>query len=256
MSTSTTPRGLLFGAAAESYERFRLGYPDEVVDRTLAYAGRPVRTAVEVGSGTGKATRAFASRGIQIVALEPDPNMFTVLQRESVAMSVTPVHSRFEDYDGPPVDLLYAAAAWHWTDPATRWIRAANLLAHRGVMALFGTPMSLVDEHLRLAVEEARSPYLADEEVQPHDEGPTGGERWPACELDRCELFGEVEDLILPRQMVVPRKEYVGYLSTVSAYLQLTLRRRQDVLMRIAEVLPEQVRIDAGVRLCLARKLG
>src|SRR5215211_7921036 len=144
MTTSATPRGLLVAAAAESYERFRLGYPDEVVDRTLAYAGRPVRTAVEVGSGTGKATRAFASRGIRITALEPDPSMFTVLRRESVAMPVTPVHCRYEEFDGPPVDLVYAASAWHWTDPATRWTRTARLLVEGGVVASFGTPMSLV----------------------------------------------------------------------------------------------------------------
>jgi SAM-dependent methyltransferase len=254
MTTSATPRGLLFGAAAESYERFRLGYPDEVVDRTLAYAGRPVRTAVEVGSGTGKATRAFASRGVRITALEPDPNMFTVLQRESIAMPVTPVHTRFEEYDGPPVDLLYAAAAWHWTEPETRWTRTAHLLVEDGVVAIFGSPMSLVDPHVQAAVEEARRPYLSDDTFRPPDGGPADGRRWPAWELDGCDLFTDVQDLVLPREVVVPQKEYVGYLSTVSAYLQLTVRQRQEVLMRIAEVLPTQVRLDAGVRLCLARK--
>ncbi len=28
----------------------------------MAYAGRPVRTALEIGAGTGKATRLFAER--------------------------------------------------------------------------------------------------------------------------------------------------------------------------------------------------
>ena len=53
-------RALSFGAVASAYERYRPGYPDELVDEVLAYAGRPVRTALEVGAGTGKATRAFA----------------------------------------------------------------------------------------------------------------------------------------------------------------------------------------------------
>jgi SAM-dependent methyltransferase len=254
MTASATPRGLLFGAAAESYERFRPGYPDEVVDRTLDYAGRHVRTAIEVGSGTGKATRAFASRGIHITALEPDWNMFLVLQRESVAMPVTPVHSRFEDYDGPPVDVVYAASAWHWTEPTNRWSRTARLLVQGGVLASFGRPMALVDEDLRAAVEEVRRPVIPDESL-PHPEGVEGRE-WPASELDRSDLFTDVQELCLPREVVVPPKEYVGYLSTVSAYLQLTVRQRQDVLLRIAELLPEQVRLDAGVRLCLARKAG
>ena len=132
MSTSATPRGLLFGSAAESYERFRLGYPDEVVDRTLSYADRPVADALEIGAGTGKATRAFASRGIHVTALEPDPDMCTVLRREIQAMPVSPVHTRFEEYDGDRVDLVYAAAAMHWTDPATRWQRVHDPSSRRG----------------------------------------------------------------------------------------------------------------------------
>ena len=54
------PRALSFGSVAAAYERFRPGYPDALVDQVLTYAGRPVRTALEIGAGTGKATRAFA----------------------------------------------------------------------------------------------------------------------------------------------------------------------------------------------------
>ena len=254
MTASATPRGLLFGAAAESHERFRLGYPDEVVDRTLDYAGRPVRTAVEVGSGTGKATRAFASRGIHITALEPDRNMFLVLQRESVGMPVRPVLARLEDYDGPPVDLVYAASDWRGTEPANRWSATSGLLVADGVLASFDRPMSLVDEDLRAAVDEVRRPILGVESLL-HSEGHQG-RGWPPSELDRSDLFTDVQELCLPRELVVPQKEYVGYLSTVSSYLQLTVRQRQDVLLRIAQLLPEQVGLDAGVRLCLARKAG
>ena len=65
-------RALSFGGAAAAYERFRTGYPDELVDKVLEYADRPVRTALEIGAGTGKATRVFAARGIAVTATEPD----------------------------------------------------------------------------------------------------------------------------------------------------------------------------------------
>lgn len=80
-------RALSFGSAASAYERFRPGYPDELVDEVLASAGRPVRTALEIGAGTGKATRVFAGRGIAVTAtvsayLElPDPARRQVLDR-------------------------------------------------------------------------------------------------------------------------------------------------------------------------------
>src|SRR3954451_4291789 len=128
MTISVEPGRAVLATAAESHERFRPGYPDEVVDRTLGYARRRVATAVDIGAGTGKAARAFASRGVRVTALESDPGMFTVLQRETRGMQVEPVPSTFEEYDGGRTDLVYAATSWQHTDPATRCRRAARLL--------------------------------------------------------------------------------------------------------------------------------
>ena len=177
--TSATSRGLLFGAAAESYERFRLGYPDDVVDRTLAFAGRPVRRAVEVGAGTGKATRVFASRGIHVTALEPDPDMLTVLARETVGMLVDPVLSDLESYAGPGVDLVYAAAAWHWADPETRCAAAAALLPAGGALALFGAPLRLVDPAVQESVAAASGLEIDDLAFQPPGAGRHADPGWP-----------------------------------------------------------------------------
>jgi SAM-dependent methyltransferase len=244
MPSSVTPRGLLFGTAAERYERFRLGYPDEVVDRTVRYAGRPVRTAVEVGAGTGKATRAFASRGISVTAVEPDAEMFSILERETLGMPVTPVRSTYEAYDGPPADLLYAGAAMHWTVPTTRWTNAAELLVPGGAVAVFGAEMRVADDGVRDDFEQARNQFLRDDSY-PHE---------PLDGLEESGLFTDVTEEVLPREVLVPQREFVGYLSTVSAYLVLPYAERQQALARIADALPHQVRVDVTVRLHLARR--
>jgi hypothetical protein len=54
--------------------------------------------------------------------------------------------------------------------------------------------------------------------------------------------------------VVVPQKEYVGYLSTLSVCLRLPPAERQDLLLRVAEVVPAQVRLDLTVQLFLARR--
>ncbi|WP_236718230.1 class I SAM-dependent methyltransferase [Actinoplanes sp. TFC3] len=64
-------RATSFGAVAADYERFRPGYPAAVADLVAAYAGRPIATALEIGAGTGKATRLFAARGITVTATDP-----------------------------------------------------------------------------------------------------------------------------------------------------------------------------------------
>ena len=59
----------------------------------------------------------------------------------------------------------------------------------------------------------------------------------------------------LAREVVVSRKEYVGHLSTLSAYLRLSYEERQDVLRKVSELVPTPVRLDASVLLQLARRV-
>ena len=89
-------RALSFGGAAAAYERFRPGYPGAVADLVLGYAGQPVRAALEIGAGTGKATRLFARRGVAVTATDPDPAMLAEL-RKHVPANVTAVQAAFED---------------------------------------------------------------------------------------------------------------------------------------------------------------
>lgn len=88
-------RALSFGAVAEAYERFRPGYPPALHDTVLAYAGRPVRTALEIGAGTGKATRPFARPGTAVTATEPDEAMLAEL-RKHVPADVRTVRAAFD----------------------------------------------------------------------------------------------------------------------------------------------------------------
>lgn len=102
---------LSFGSVAERYERDRMGYPAEVVDAVLAYAGRPVSSAVEVGAGTGLATRLFGTRGVAVTALEPDVEMARVLAWTTRGLPVKLVRCTFEEFTPDRrVDLVYAAA--------------------------------------------------------------------------------------------------------------------------------------------------
>ena len=199
-----------------------------MVDRTLAYAGRPVGSAVEVGAGTGKATRAFASRGVQVVALEPDTgDVRRPGARDGRDACDTGRLSAFEAYDGPPADLVYAAAAWHWTDPATRWTHAADLLEPGGVLSIFGSQLRIADPDLQQAVSRA----IADDarRLGVPAEGDEGSARvgWRFEDIEESGLFAEVESHDLAREVTVSQKEYVGHLTTISAFLLLTIEGRQ-----------------------------
>ena len=53
----------------------------------LEYAGPGLRRAVEIGAGTGKATVAFAGRGVPVLAVEPDPGLESIRQ-EALTSSI------------------------------------------------------------------------------------------------------------------------------------------------------------------------
>lgn len=249
-------RALRFGAVAPAYERYRPGYPPEVVDRVLAYAGRPVRTAIEIGAGTGKATRVFAARGVAVTATDPDAGMLAELARH--LPDVPAVVATLETLEPrAPVDLVFAAASLHWTDPATRWERIARLLAPEGVFASFATQTELADAAVRAAARAARSPWLPDDDIAPPDgtarDAPM---QWPGSELLRTPRFADVQQIRIPRRLSMPAADYVGLLSTVSAYLLLPEADRRLVLERVLAALPDPVEVDADVHLHLARRAG
>ena len=249
-----TGRAQSFGAVAAAYEEYRPGYPDELVDQVLAYAGRPVRTALEIGAGTGKATRVFARRGIAVTATDPDAGMLGELRRH-VPATVTTAQSAFEELPlTSSYDLVFAAAALHWTEPEHRWSRMAALLNAGGTFASFGGRLFLADASVERAVRVARSEFLADDDVpSPDGTPPDSPMQWPGTELIRSDLFVDVRQSNIARRTTMSARDYVGHLSTVSAYLQLAGPDREQVFDRILGVLPDRVTLAADLTLHLAR---
>jgi SAM-dependent methyltransferase len=149
----------IFGEVAELYDRARAGYSATLVDDVLSFVGvdSDRLRALEVGAGTGKATVAFAVRGLEILALEPSLEMATVARRNCREFPRVHIASiTFEDW---PVEaggfgLLFAAQSWHWVDPEVRWVRAAQALRPRGSLALMGHQVAWQGETLRDDLEE------------------------------------------------------------------------------------------------------
>ncbi len=240
--------GCRSGRSRNQYERYRLGYPDELVDAVVHYAGGPLRSALEVGAGTGKATRLFASRGIEVTALEPDAEMAHVLERTTRGYPVEPVVTTFEEFGtARHFDMVYAAAAWHWTDPASRWARAVEMLVPGGVLALFGRPAELKDPDLFAAVDEIEKQVLPDDD-------PAAIYPWSVQDMAAADGLIDVAQSDLPCVVTTTAADFVGRLATVSAYLVLSPQARADALHRVRAVLPDRFDIDGTVQLSLARR--
>ena len=248
-------RARSFGSVAAAYDRLRPDYPADLVDLVLTFARTPVRTAFEIGAGTGKATRMFAQRGIAVTATDPDAQMLAELFKH-VPETVEIVQTSFEGYPlGRTYDLVYAAAAMHWTDPKGRWARVAALLELGGTFATFGNPIQLADPALEEAVFEAQAPFLTTADLVPPGLPPTADAvQWPGTELGESEWFTDVQQVTVERRFAMTASDYIEQLATVSAYLVLPASIQAQLWERTRQVLPGCVDLRADVTAHLARR--
>jgi SAM-dependent methyltransferase len=134
-------RRLVFGEAADLYDRARPTYPAPLLDDLVTLVG-PHARVLDVGCGTGKATRLLAERGATGVGVEAHPAMAEVARRSLAGRPGWRIDvSGFEDWQpaggDAPFDLVTCAQAWHWLDPDVRMHKAHGLLRSGGWLALF-----------------------------------------------------------------------------------------------------------------------
>jgi SAM-dependent methyltransferase len=131
-----------FDSAAATYDEARPDYPAALFDELVGLTGiRPGDAVLEIGCGTGKATRPLAARGFAITCLEPGPSLCAVATAHLADFpSVTVVNADFENWTppaSPHFRLVFAATSWHWLDPETRYRHAWEVLEPGGHLAFW-----------------------------------------------------------------------------------------------------------------------
>lgn len=130
-------RSLSFGSQAAAYERGRPSYPPAAIDWLLSPgAGNPVRDVLDLGAGTGKLTSRLVERGLQVVAVDPIPELLDVLRSalpDTPAMLGTAEQIPLPDNS---VDAVLVAQAWHWFDPERAAAEVARVLRPGGRLGL------------------------------------------------------------------------------------------------------------------------
>jgi SAM-dependent methyltransferase len=129
----------VFGADAAGYAAGRIGYPAELYEAIARRSGN-VESILEIGPGTGLATRALLDRFAprRLLAVEADTGMAAHLRAGLDNAAVTIVTGNFLT---APIeesfDLAACAAAFHWLEPEPAFARLRILIRAGGTLALW-----------------------------------------------------------------------------------------------------------------------
>ena len=126
-----------FDQIANVYKVARPGYPEALIEDVVSYADlKQGDHILEVGCGTGQATKGFAKRGFPIVAMDPGPEM---LRGVAGFSNVELLETTFEAWPANQgaFRLIVAAQSWHWVSPEMRFTKAVEALSPNGPLAVF-----------------------------------------------------------------------------------------------------------------------
>ncbi len=129
-----------FDSAADLYDAARPDYPEALFDDLVELAGlAPGARLLEIGCATGKATRPMLDRGFAVVCVELGAQLAEKARQNLDGLPVEIHVEPFETWQGDPgaFDLVYAATAWHWVDPAVRYAKVHRLLRPAGHLAFW-----------------------------------------------------------------------------------------------------------------------
>jgi SAM-dependent methyltransferase len=236
--------GRVFNEVPELYDRVRPGYPDELLVDLATITGMNERSSVlEVGCGTGQATRSLATLGCSVTAIEPGADMAALArQRLATFGNVTVETSTFEEWDdrGRHFDVLVSASAWHWVDPSIGWQKAHHMLHPGGWMALLGHVVVRRPEEAEVYahtadLHERFSPGNPGWSHPPlEDDVRTTDEGWGLVD-DPGRLFGPTTARWYPTVQWFNGEGFADLLRSTSLYRALDHDVREPLLNAIAE---------------------
>lgn len=233
----------LFGLDPRGYDDSRPDYPLWIFERLRALGAlAPGTETLEIGPGTGKATRRLLEYGADpLTLLEPDERfaaLLAAIQRGSAA-DCRVVHQGFEEAVLPEgrFDLIAAATSFHWIEPMPGLRKARRLLREGGAAALFwnvlqdldkGDPFHDATDGLLSALAAGPSgapdtvPYALDRAAREADARAAG--------FDRVAYFESRWTLTLDTEQV--GRLYGGF----SSVQRLAPRAREELLRQLMEI--------------------
>ena len=261
---STNNLSWTFDTVADTYEKLRPGYVDELYRAIFEYA--PINNTshvIEIGIGGGQATLPFLKTGCALLAIDYGENFCEICREKFRAYpNFSAVSERFEDIDlRGKYDLIYSASAFHWIPEEIGYKKVYDTLKDGGIFARFAnhpyrdkSNPALSEEIDRIYEEyyykyhnKKREPLLEYTEEQARNRALIA-EKYG---------FTDIRYRLFYRTRTFSAKEYVMLLGTYSDHIAIEEKTRSEFFPEIEKAIDRhggKITIYDTIDLQLARK--
>jgi SAM-dependent methyltransferase len=224
-----------FDTVPTLYDSRRPGYPAALINDILRLSHIPARGSIlEIGCGTGQATRPFADRGYRMTCLDIGAHLAAVASRKFQGYdNVTVIAESFESWNPKTTKyhLAIAATSFHWLDPAVRYTKVSQILRRGGSLAVFTNVHIRRDEGFFAEVQNIYrkiAPTLC--QRKPEAPEPLGIE-------PGLDLFEEPITRRYPWDEQYTADKYIALLGTYSDHISLPKPEREELFRAITELI-------------------
>ncbi|CAN7319528.1 class I SAM-dependent methyltransferase [Microbacterium foliorum] len=210
-----------FTLTGADYDRYRPGFPPDAADVVMPHS---VRTALDLGAGTGKFTELLGGRAERVVAVEPSEPMLEILRSKLPGVEAHLGSAERIPMESEVADVVTVAQAFHWFDEEAACAEIARVLTPGGTLGLIWNRFDPTCAWDRAAHRIAH-PAVGDADVTTS----TATHELPGFDFVRHEQIHSTER--------IRRDAYLGRWSTVSTFLVAEEAARAEMLAAIEAVL-------------------
>ena len=240
-----------FDEVADLYDAARPAYPTGLVEAIRSVLQGTQERILEIGCGTGQATKPFARQGCRVTALEPGQRLAALAAKNLAAFPQVDIQTTtFEDW---PValgqyDLVMSATAFHWVSPEVRYTKSAQALAAGGWLALFWNIEGNDESGVGVQIQAAYDKHIPPSQAHPNATHHPGSHskqqdarisRWQE-EINGSHLFGDVRVTQFLWKEWYTTEQYLRLLETYSDHRTLSAGDKRGLFEGVAEVLAQQ----------------
>ena len=224
-----------FNDAADAYDAIRPGYPEEAFDEVSGFAGTERPRVLEVGPGTGQATRSMVRRGWQVTAVELGPDLAERTKANFAgAPNLDVITGAFEEVElaEASFDVLVSATAWHWVEQPAGYEKAARILRPGGVIALMSVEQVRHEREPDFFIESQRVHLAVEGTSMDLTSVPTRAETWSSFpkRIDASGHFGAVEQRRWDWDQHYTSAQYELLVRSYSGTAQMATDKREQLI--------------------------